>query len=352
MRASFSHQSRPEGRSERFAFTLIELLVVIAIIGVLAALLMPAVQQARESARRTECKNNLKQMGLACQNYLDSFRSFPSGWITLNNDLDNDGIINDDDDDANGNGILDTDENFVPPTMPIFRDVQLPEAATVPLAFNNIATITDWRIAGFWGWHALILDQIEQGTTAVDFQGHRFNANNVDAMQVMINTYTCPSASLPAARPQNFGYVTYRGNIGYRPPGQTDSSGNILPINNGILYENSAVSRIQDGTSQTLLIGESNMGFWGDGTSCCARIRDDVTMVNESGQQVAVDFDWHLRANVDDFLHVFGFGSWHNGLVNFALADGSVQSIPKNVDRQVIRAMATSNGNERVSMEF
>ena len=69
-------QSRYRKRPSR-GFTLIELLVVIAIIAVLIALLLPAVQQAREAARRTQCKNNLKQIGLACHNYLDSFTRFP-----------------------------------------------------------------------------------------------------------------------------------------------------------------------------------------------------------------------------------------------------------------------------------
>lgn len=134
----------------RRGFTLIELLVVIAIIGVLVGLLLPAVQQAREAARRSSCSNNLKQQGLALHSHHDAKRAFPPG-------------------------------------------------ATLPTAS---------RIAGNWNWHADILPYLEEGAlhgkitfgSSSNFRGDQLNAtggtNNL--FNVVINAYQCPSSLFPA----------------------------------------------------------------------------------------------------------------------------------------------------------
>jgi prepilin-type N-terminal cleavage/methylation domain-containing protein len=217
-------------RKSKPGFTLVELLVVIAIIGILVALLLPAVQAAREAARRSSCSNNLKQVVLALHNHHDVYNRLPPG---AGNDLNPLGIG------ANG-----------------------------------------------WGssWMVYILPQMEQ-TGLYDqwqFQSNSgyTNANNIDrAVQVTIPAYRCPSSPVPPRMTNRGGHnptlklmtVSYTGIAGSVIPGLTpaatpvynatccNGSGNLV-TDNGILFSGSQTNfaAITDGTSNTWIIGEQS----------------------------------------------------------------------------------------------
>lgn len=330
-----TRQSSRPARNHRSGFTLIELLVVIAIIAVLAALLLPAVQNARESARRTQCVNNLKQIVLAAHNYENSHKCWPSGFITS--------------------------------ATPSNIQITLPEPAIIPLGAAGAGTggvppqvtISTWSYSEDWSWHALILSQMGEGTANVNFTERKStSANNQEAVQLVIESYVCPSASLPSTRPAALGgrnlggyaYSTYRGNSGTSP---VTAGG---PTDNGILYRDSSIKfrDIQDGEANTLAFGESLCGYWGDGNSAVARVADD----NSDGQP-----DWGTDGTVpsgnpatfDTYVaagggHFFGFGSWHQDVVHFAVADGSSRSISKTIDFTILRDLCTRSGRERTNM--
>lgn len=297
----------------RTAFTLIELLVVIAVIGVLVALLLPAVQQAREAARRTQCKNNLKQMGLAMHNYHDVHRRFPIG---------------------------------------VAGQIQ-PGNTTF--------------------WHTGILPHIERGNlfNLIDWTKpwNDTTSRNPDICGTHISVYQCPSAAVPEKESSAQGFdvrcpSTYLGCAS----GLLNRESGPLPILStsdidGMLYQGSSTSfrSASDGTSNTVLIGESlhDYSFWGDNPYAGPQVVDHWYIgsvhvganneVSEALGSTAVKPNTHkdLSSFIDEVE--IGFTSRHPGGVQCVFVDGHVSFISETIDLQVWSAMGTRSGGEVVS---
>jgi len=319
----------PVPRSD--GFTLIELLVAIAIIGILIAMLLPAVQTSREAARRMSCNNNLKQIALATQNYHDRYRSFPPGTLA---------------------------KTFA--TAPKSR-------ATALMVF--------------------ILNEMEQSNLRNQLDANDPYADIVNGLAgTVLPGIVCPSDVIPENPvPQgtpsyHYGLTSYGGNGGtggtyYRFYGYCRNVA--TQSTDGIFFEtgpNSApvvgqspvrMADVLDGTSNTLFFGER---------SHVDRVFDSQASAN-GGQQVIGQYGfWHSAAglaivdatmttlapinygvdasqtwNTSACLRTSAFGSIHPGGANLALVDGSVRFISQTIDMTLYRALSTRAGGEIAS---
>jgi prepilin-type N-terminal cleavage/methylation domain-containing protein len=328
----------------RMGFTLIELLVVIAIIGLLVSMLMPAVQKAREAARRSSCTNNMRQLGIAAHNYLAAHRVFPSGSI-IGKDCDY--------------VIQSFPETFTVPITNIPNDAipVLPRTAATYDPQSKTVSLRDWRIDTGWSWHALLLPQMDQGTIQINFSLPKNEPTNWQMCQVPIESYVCPSAAYPSTRPLNLGYTSYRGNQGAWP--LRDAMGNCqAPLNNGAFYPHSALADrdFTDGASNTLLFGEALFGgFWNDPNSSCSRLPDDIRPSPFDtfwSPPICGPEDPFLCPHPPKFVNQFGFGSFHGDVTVFTLVDGSSRTISKTLDANTFRALCTRNGRETLMNAF
>jgi prepilin-type N-terminal cleavage/methylation domain-containing protein/prepilin-type processing-associated H-X9-DG protein len=273
-------------------FTLVELLVVIAIIGILVALLLPAVQAAREAARRTQCNNNLGQIALAVANYESAFRSLPPG-------------------------VLDA-------TGPI---ESLPQGHHI-------------------GWLAHILPQLEQRNAynAVDFSASAYGPANATVRNWGTKVFLCPTDSFSWSS-VGLGMSNYAGC-------HHDLEAPIDADNHGVVFLNSHVSlaAITDGSSQTLLVGEklltsADLG-WLSGTR--ATLRNTGSPINFSSiggvlRQIGELPDSPLAQPplsgpppAKPALVVGGFESYHPGGAQVAFVDGSVHFLMETMNPTIL----------------
>jgi len=322
------HRKEYVGSGSRAAFTLIELLVVIAIIAVLVAMLLPAVQSAREAANRASCLNNLKQMGLAAQEYHDSFSSFPAGWYCMVPTYD-----------ANNN-LTSGDIN----------------CATVGTPFQSY----------MWSGMTGLFQKMEQTNlfNEINFSLTTQMPDNATAIRRTISGFVCPSnrrattvqTSTGSTATSSLGPSDYRGNMaaGMVLPSSDNGCPTLDPTNpfclvydNGMTYQNSTVGMadITDGTSTTVIYGEAvdPKGVWAQATNACIRTNIDRTInkpiiVTNQSTGATTTYWWY-------------WASKHPGLVNFGFCDGSVRPVSAQISKLVLNKIMTRNGGETVSAD-
>lgn len=264
---------RPKWRG---GFTLIELLTVIAIVGVLVGLLLPAVQAARESSRRTQCTNHLRQIGLAFHNHQNQFRHLPSGGWSFD---------------------------------------------TPPTYTGNLPVVGAEQQAG---WAFQILPFIEAAAT--------WRAGSEESIGLPTSLFFCPTrrSAQVVTIPDNYSPPLTGGDIKHAlcdyAASNRDGTGVVRRI------EPRKMRDIVDGLSETLLIGEKriNMTWLGtaqndDNEGYSAGWNTD-TMRSTAKEPLA---DFNGDGDGDD-----RFGSSHPGLFHVTLADGSVRSITYSIDKQ------------------
>jgi prepilin-type N-terminal cleavage/methylation domain-containing protein/prepilin-type processing-associated H-X9-DG protein len=319
----------PVSSTRHSGFTLIELLVVIAIIGILIALLLPAVQKVREAANRTQCANNLKQLALAAHHHHDSKGRFPNGLHTVDT----------------AGGLYAHGTCWEVELLPYFEQHNLKSRWDYDDYRNNVA-------------------------------GDR-HATTAQVLSVLL----CPSDSLPelvvyysaAGAPQYayaagfYGMSSYGANAGIR------SFGLAKATRDGVIFQDSyvALADVTDGTSNTILFGERShtdpvfdrvtytdvpgyypLAHWGKWAAVFATSGGSLA---DRFLSAPVPINYRVPANavVGDGSfdnRLCAYGSSHAGGANFAFADGSVRFLSDGTALETLQALSTRAGGEIVNV--
>jgi prepilin-type N-terminal cleavage/methylation domain-containing protein len=292
----------------RQAFTLVELLVVIAIIGVLVALLLPAVQAAREAARRAQCSNNLRQIGIGLHNYHDTYQTFPFGWSNRGQ---------------------------------AWSACILPFIEQGPL-WNTL----QWAESNNWD---------------------SANTPNQRACETLIKTYRCPSAAIPEhvnnqGIPQRVP-ATYRGvasSTADSDDPSTSAVGRHLEQTDleGIFFGDSRIGfrDITDGTSNTFMVGEcywdkytqdgNQMDFWYIGSPQADPWPGSATEFSEFVGSTGVPLNARTIAATSGYQKELSFASFHPAGTLFTMGDASVRYFPYSTEAATYKALGSRNGGE------
>jgi len=324
-------------QSKRSGFTLVELLVVIAIIGVLVALLLPAVQAARESARRTSCTNNLKQLGLGIHNFESANRQFPPagvgyGWCGSNAGGTGDTAI------LNMSGWVRV-LGFIEQTS-IANNLKLDQA------FSQQATgyccsyggNKNGSLAGSPAGNGAFMSAVIPAFACPSDSGNRVQAGN---------TPYGPSGSLTGAR-INYDFITSRSDSGLGTNGCNywSRAGATVRYPFG---ENSDTTfgMISDGTSNTLMVGETTVDVANGEAGCWGYRGWVMTGVDPNGGLNVWDIPSGSTIADKGNLNSWGqAGSLHPGGCNFTLCDASVHFVSETISNTVLLQLARmSDGN-------
>jgi prepilin-type N-terminal cleavage/methylation domain-containing protein len=313
-----------QSSKKRLGFTLVELLVVIAIIGFLIMLLLPAIQAARETARRMQCANNLKQIGLGVLTHLDAQKFYPSGGFSW-------GLVGDPDRGYTKRQPASWCYNILPGLeLKPLHDMGKNGSVAEKKAAANMTTHTPLSVMSCPTRRASILFPKPMGGTWV--------ADNADANQPNDNYGN--RGDYAACGGHKFYYYYYYLDINTTSFPET-------PGLTGVSYFRSEtkVSDIPDGTSHTIYAGEKylnpdnyNTGLdYSDGESIFHGYNDDVTrftgtVFNGGALEMKSCQPFRDRRG---YMDPTAFGSAHSSVCNFVLCDGSVQGIPFDTDGTV-----------------